>query len=119
MSSFPERLRAARLALGMTQEELGFELGVTKASVSAWETGREAPSFRLLPGLREALACSLDALICGIEAEGVREGNADARYASRARDAGERALLQRYRTLPARQQAALLTLVKDARSERD
>jgi len=41
--SFPERLKAARLALGLTQEQLGFELDVTKSTVSAWENGRDAP----------------------------------------------------------------------------
>ena len=49
MKSFGDRLRAARIAAGMTQEQLGFALGVTKSSVSAWENDREAPGFRLLP----------------------------------------------------------------------
>lgn len=43
MPGFPERLKSARLRLGMTQEQLGYELNVTKASVSAWENAREAP----------------------------------------------------------------------------
>ena len=66
MKHFGDRLREARVAAGMTQEELGFELGITKSSVSAWENGRETPSFRLLPELRRQLRRSLDELICGV-----------------------------------------------------
>ena len=102
MKSFGDRLRAARIAAGMTQEQLGFALGVTKSSVSAWENDREAPGFRLLPVLRTALGCSLDELVMGPAAasgprEAVREtpelyvGNVD-----------EKTLLVRYRALPPR-----------------
>ena len=71
--SFPERLKAARLALGMTQEQLGFELEVTKSTISAWENGRDAPGFRLLPKLKVVLGLSLDHLICGDQVEGASE----------------------------------------------
>lgn len=37
-----ERLRELRLAIGMSQSELGARVGVTKARVSQWETDREA-----------------------------------------------------------------------------
>ena len=60
MKSFGDRLREARAASGLTQEQLGFAIGVTKASVSAWENGRETPSFRVLADLRDALNRSLD-----------------------------------------------------------
>ena len=55
MSGFQERLKSARQRLGLTQEALAEELNVTKASVSAWENGREKPGFRLLPKLRIVL----------------------------------------------------------------
>ncbi|MFK7161598.1 helix-turn-helix transcriptional regulator [Marinospirillum sp. MEB164] len=35
MSRFPVRLRQLRLAAGLTQEQLGFAVEVTKSSVSA------------------------------------------------------------------------------------
>ena len=115
MKSFGDRLRAARIAAGMTQEQLGFALGVTKSSVSAWENDRETPGFRLLPALRTALGCSLDELILGPTAshgsrDAVREapelyiGNAD-----------EKTLLVRYRALPPKQRQAVLELLKPAK----
>ena len=116
MKRFADRLREARVAAGLTQEQLGFTLGVTKSSVSAWENGRETPAFKLLPRLRHALKRSLDELVCGTS--GV--GEADAAYATttaddRARDTKERALLHRYRNLPAARRAALLELLKPAK----
>ncbi|AKC86560.1 transcriptional regulator [Pseudoxanthomonas suwonensis] len=115
MKSFGDRLRAARIAAGMTQEQLGFALGVTKSSVSAWENDRETPGFRLLPSLRTALGCSLDELIVGPAAasatrDTVREapelyiGNAD-----------EKTLLVRYRSLPPKRRQAVLELIKPAK----
>ena len=116
MKHFGDRLREARVAAGMTQEELGFELGITKSSVSAWENGRETPSFRLLPELRRQLRCSLDELICGVQ-----PADASPECAARApsddtsptaRDEKERALLVRFRVLSAQRRAALLELIK-------
>lgn len=120
MKRFADRLREARVAAGMTQEQMGFALGITKSSVSAWENGRETPSFRMLPELRRLLGRSLDELICGVapgEANAVGEGKLP--YAAReasplARDEKERALLLRYRSLPAKRRAALLDLLKPA-----
>lgn len=36
-------LRKARLARQLSQEQVGKAVGVTKASVSAWEQGRKLP----------------------------------------------------------------------------
>jgi transcriptional regulator with XRE-family HTH domain len=115
MKHFGDRLREARVAAGMTQEELGFELGITKSSVSAWENGRETPSFRLLPELRRQLRRSLDELVCGVQ-----PADASPECAARpsddtsptARDEKERALLMRFRVLSAQRRAALLELIK-------
>lgn len=118
MKRFADRLREARVAAGMTQEQLGFVLGITKSSVSAWENGRETPSFKMLPELRRALGRSLDELICGSlpgDSRQIGEGNPP--YVSDesspvARNEKERALLLRYRNLPAKRRAALLDLLK-------
>lgn len=45
----------ARKARGITQETLGFEVGVGKATVSKWETGRSEPTLRQLVLLAEFL----------------------------------------------------------------
>ncbi len=110
MKSFGDRLRAARIAAGMTQEQLGFALGVTKSSVSAWENDRETPGFRLLPDLRSVLKHSLDELICG----GAGGNRAEIRETPElyVGNSAERALLVRYRALPPKRREALLELLK-------
>lgn len=115
MKRFGDRLREARIAAGMTQEQLGFELGVTKSSVSAWENGRETPGFRLLDTLRQAVGRSLDELICGAPAIGNIDGSKDAPGvdpAAIARNPDERALLVHYRRLPASKRGAWLELIR-------
>lgn len=114
MKRFGDRLREARIAAGMTQEQLGFELSVTKSSVSAWENGRETPGFRLLELLRQALGRSLDELICGVPAAGA-EGSKDAPGvdpAAIARNADELALLTHYRRLSTSKRGAVMELIR-------
>ena len=118
MKRFADRLREARVAAGLTQEQLGFVIGVTKSSVSAWENGRETPSFRLLPELRHHLERSLDELVCGLTPlDSSRISKSDLQYSPMsllpaARNEKERALLMRYRNLPPKRQLALLDLIK-------
>ena len=117
MKRFADRLREARTAAGMTQEQLGFALGVTKSSISAWENGRETPSFRMLPELPRLLGRSLDELICGAKPDDFRHmgenntPNLTSEASPAARNEKERSLLLRYRSLPARRRAALLDLL--------
>ncbi|MFC4822052.1 helix-turn-helix transcriptional regulator [Dokdonella ginsengisoli] len=115
MKRFADRLREARVAAGMTQEQLGFALGVTKSSVSAWENDRETPSFKLLPQLRAILRRSLDELVCGgpLTPLGVRDESAVyGDPALKARNREEQALLLRYRALPAKRRTALLEILR-------
>ena len=107
--SFPERLKAARLALGLTQEQLGFELEVTKSTISAWENGRDSPGFRLLPKLKVVLGVSLDHLICGDVAEGAPEPEAE--YGAQVRNDAEAQLLKLYRRLPVKRREGLLAMI--------
>ncbi|MTT53939.1 helix-turn-helix domain-containing protein [Alcanivorax sp. VBW004] len=111
MMSFPERLKAARLALGLTQEQLGFELEVTKSTISAWENGRDAPGFRLLPKLKVVLGLSLDHLICGDAVEGV-SASAN-KYGAQVRNDAEAQLLKSYRRLPVKRREGLLAMIDD------
>lgn len=110
MTGFAERLRQVRVAGGLTQEQLGFAIGVTKSSISAWENGRETPSFHLLPRLSSALHRSLDELLCGTPS--AREPAAESGYLPGPLDERERTLLLRFRRMPARHRAALLALMK-------
>ena len=50
------RIRAERLARGMTQAELGAHLGVREWTVGKWETGRQSPRWSALHQLAEVLA---------------------------------------------------------------
>lgn len=64
MNTFGARLRQARLDGALTQEALALDLGVSKASVSAWETDRDFPRMQHLEPLRILLGVDLDFLIC-------------------------------------------------------
>lgn len=108
MNSFGDRLRKYRTAAGLTQEQLGFAIGVTKSSVSAWENNRETPSFRMLGDLSEALSQSLDALI-----RGDSSSPADSpKPGLQATTKDEEALLARFRKLPSKKRDAVLELLK-------
>ena len=48
---------------GITQEQLAAFLGVSKASVSKWETGATYPDITLLPRLASYFHISIDELI--------------------------------------------------------
>jgi transcriptional regulator with XRE-family HTH domain len=112
MKGFADRLRGARAASGLTQEQLGFALSVTKSSISAWENGRETPSFRVLPQLCEVLGRSLDELVCGRPSATREEPKRYHLSEVVARDAGEEALLLRYRRMSAPRRKALLELMR-------
>ncbi|MCH8542311.1 MAG: helix-turn-helix domain-containing protein [Alcanivorax sp.] len=111
MPGFPERLKSARLRLGMTQEQLGYELNVTKASVSAWENAREAPGFRLLPKLKQVLGVSLDELLCGSAGENQSVAN-NQLHELTTRNEDEAALLKAFRRMPLKRRKALLEVIE-------
>ncbi len=48
---------------GLTQDELAYHIGVSKASVSKWETGQSYPDVVLLPQLAAFFNISLDELM--------------------------------------------------------
>lgn len=51
----PARLRTARAALGMTQEQLAIRTGVTRSVITSWEAGKNAPDPRRAKVLAELL----------------------------------------------------------------
>lgn len=117
MTTFGARFRAARLAKGLTQDELADLLGITKSAVSAWENDRETPAFDKLAPIRAALTTTLDELIAAAdEADANRVGESMASYLPSRdlpRSAEERAMLRRFRELGAQRQRALLTLLRE------
>ena len=60
----PARLRVARLALGITQEQLAIRTGVTRSVITSWEAGKNAPD----PRRAKVLAELLDITIAGLTA---------------------------------------------------
>lgn len=57
------RIREQRLALEMKQEELGEKLGVSKQTVSHWETGSRKPDIDILIQMADIFNVSLDYLV--------------------------------------------------------
>lgn len=53
--AFKDRLRAARLALGLTGEYVGSQVGVSKQTISHWEAGRYEPNIEQMRGLCNVL----------------------------------------------------------------
>ena len=60
-----ELIRALRMELGMTQQQLAQRLHVGDKAVSKWERGAGCPDVSLLPSLAEALGVGLDSLMAG------------------------------------------------------
>lgn len=57
------KILEARKAQGLTQEQLGTELGVSPQAVSRWENGESAPDIALLPDICRVLGISADTLL--------------------------------------------------------
>lgn len=125
MATFGERLRAARERAGYTQEQLGLELGVGKAAVSAWENDNADPQISRLQTIRKLLKISLDMLVCGegveypqmvIEApkHWVRDGDLVIPTPQRnvASNPQEDMLLARFRAVAQGKRNAILELLK-------
>ena len=58
-----KRIIANRKRLGMTQDRLAEQLGVTAQAVSKWENDQSCPDISMLPKLAEIFCISIDALL--------------------------------------------------------
>ena len=58
-----KRIKAARLAKGLTQVQLADKLNVTQKYLSRWETGERVPALESIKILCEVLEISADYLI--------------------------------------------------------
>lgn len=56
-------IKKIRESRGMLQYELANRMGVTQASVSAWESGKAMPSAENLLKLADILECTVDAIL--------------------------------------------------------
>jgi transcriptional regulator with XRE-family HTH domain len=60
-----ERLKNLRLAKGLTLQQVGDAFGISKASISSWESGRSHPDHKKLVALAELLGTTVQYLIAG------------------------------------------------------
>lgn len=64
-----ERIAFARKSAGLSQEQLGQQLGVTRQAVSKWESGQSVPDAAMTARLCQALHVSADFILLGLEPE--------------------------------------------------
>ncbi|WP_270627980.1 helix-turn-helix domain-containing protein [Mediterraneibacter gnavus] len=72
---FNEKLLEIRKKQGLSQEELGMELQVSRQTISKWESGQSYPDFQWLVMLSDYFNMTLDELVKGIDVQDVREKN--------------------------------------------
>ncbi|MDD3057452.1 DNA-binding transcriptional regulator, XRE-family HTH domain [Sphaerochaeta associata] len=60
---FHEKLKACRISLGLTQEQLAERVYVSRVTVSKWETGRGLPNLGSLQQLAALFSLSVDELL--------------------------------------------------------
>lgn len=61
-------IKELRKSAGLTQIQLGQQVGVGQASVSEWEAGTQMPRVELLPTLAKALGVTIDKLFVSDQA---------------------------------------------------
>lgn len=59
----PEKILQSRKALGFSQEQLAEQVGVSRQSISKWETGQSAPELDKLVALSRVFGISTDELL--------------------------------------------------------
>lgn len=69
---FNEKLLEMRKKQGLSQEELGIELQVSRQTVSKWEAGQSYPDFQRLVMLSDYFNMTLDELVKDIDVQEVR-----------------------------------------------
>ena len=68
-----ERIRKLRLAKGMTLQQVGDVFGISRGSVSSWESGVNIPDARKLAKLAEVLGTTVESLLTGSNVESSSE----------------------------------------------
>lgn len=64
-----EELRKARLVKGLTQEELGFEAGISRNYVSLLELNQKSPTVHTLMKICDVLGISAGELLLKVESK--------------------------------------------------
>lgn len=72
---FNEKLLKIRKERGLSQEELGMELQVSRQTISKWDTGQSYPDFTRLVMLSDFFDMTLDELVKDIDVQEIRNKN--------------------------------------------
>ena len=80
--NFNEKLIELRKSKGLSQDELGNALGVSRQTISKWELAQSYPDFQRLVLLSDYFGLSLDALVKDIDVQDVRNKNLSERQLS-------------------------------------
>ena len=75
LRNFNEKLINLRKSKGLSQEELGNELKVSRQTISKWESCQSYPDFQRLVLLSDFFGLTLDELVRDIDVQEVREKN--------------------------------------------
>ena len=73
--NFNEKLISLRKSKGLSQEELGAELKVSRQTISKWESCQSYPDFQRLVLLSDYFGLTLDELVKDVDVRQVRERN--------------------------------------------
>lgn len=73
--NFNEKLIGLRKSKGLSQDELGDKLGVSRQTISKWELAQSYPDFQRLVLLSDYFGLSLDALVKDVDVQDVRDKN--------------------------------------------
>ena len=74
--NFNEKLISLRKSQGLSQEELGAQLHVSRQTISKWESGQSYPDFQRLVLLSDFFGLTLDELVRDVDVQAVRHQNA-------------------------------------------
>ena len=55
-------IKCKRESAGWTQARLARKLGISRATVAMWETGKSRPRYDMLPKIARLLGCTIDEL---------------------------------------------------------
>lgn len=73
--NFHEKLVSLRKSMGLSQEELGAEIKVSRQTISKWESGQSYPDFQRLVLLSDYFGLTLDELVRDVDVADVRAKN--------------------------------------------
>ena len=72
---FNEKIISLRKSMGLSQEELGAELHVSRQTISKWESAQFYPDFQRLVLLSDYFGLTLDELVRDVDVADVRAKN--------------------------------------------